>query len=405
MALTMSKVPHKSPGEQSEHFERHGVDYKTLFDIAPLGLVVYSKGGQALEANRSLLNMLGHESSEAGKQISLFDSENLKEFEILDFLAGALEGGTLRQMETSYTSESGQTSVLDIVAVPLVENDEIPERAVAFVQDVTAQKKIRDHLLSSEIRFRLLADKTPLGIAIVDHEGRIEYKNPVCTSLFSGTTEEISTLEECLDRVIPDVASRDMVATIVRGQKDQKVGEPEQQCVTVISRDGSSRNVRFRAFSLDGEKRVVICEDSTEMVRALEARRASEQKYVGLLENLTDVVYCLDVDGTLLSVNGSAARLLGYEPAEVIGQNIGQVIPESARKHIPTSLQKVLQEGVAQGVSKYRAKDGSTLYLEYSSTLIKPVDQPPYVVGVARDVTDRTRRDHLSRLGWMYTIL
>ena len=100
------------------------------------------------------------------------------------------------------------------------------------------------------------------------------------------------------------------------------------------------------------------------MVRALEARRASEEKYIGLLENLTDVVYCLDVDGTLLSVNRSAARLLGYEPGEVIGHNIAEIIPDAARKHVPANLQKVLQEGVAQGISKYRAKDGSIFYLE-----------------------------------------
>ncbi len=102
------------------------------------------------------------------------------------------------------------------------------------------------------------------------------------------------------------------------------------------------------------------------------------------MENLTDVVYCLDVDGKLLSVNKSAAKLLGYESGEVIGHNIAEVIPEWAREQVPTNLRKVLQEGVAQGISQYRGKDGSIFYLEYSSTLIQPDDQPAYVVGVAR---------------------
>ena len=244
-------------------------------------------------------------------------------------------------------------------------------------------------LLKSEMRFRLLAEQTPLGMAIVDHEGLFKYMNPMFTTLFGYSVQETPTLQACLDRMIPDVASRNMVVGLIRGQGDSEAGEEDQPHVTVLCKDGSSRNVRFRAFSLDEEKRVIICEDNSELVRALEARRASEEKYIGLLENLTDVVYCLDVDGTLLSVNKSAATLLGYEQGEVIGRNIAEVIPEWARKHVPGNLQKVLQEGVAQGISQYRGKDGSIFYLEYSSTLIQPDDQPAYVVGVARDVTDR----------------
>lgn len=253
------------------------------------------------------------------------------------------------------------------------------------------EREINDKilLLKSEMRFQLLAEKTPLAIAIVDHKGFLEYMNPMFTTLFGYSVKETPTLQACLTRVIPDEASRNMVAGLSRGQGDSIAGDEDQPHVAVLCKDGSSRNVRFRAFSLDDEKRVITCEDNSELVRALGARRASEEKYVGLLENLTDVVYCLDVDGTLLSVNKSAARLLGYKPGEVIGRNIAEVIPEWARKHVPGNLQKVLQEGVAQGISQYRGKDGSIFYLEYSSTLIQPDDQPAYVVGVARDVTDR----------------
>jgi PAS domain S-box-containing protein len=250
-------------------------------------------------------------------------------------------------------------------------------------------------LRKGEMRFQLLAEKTPLGIAIVDHEGLFNYD----TSSHAGySVKETPTLQACLDRVIPDVASRNMVVELSRGQKESKAGDANPKHVAVLCKDGSSLNVRFRAFSLDEEKRVIICEDNSELVRALEARRASEEKYIGLLENLTDVVYCLDVDGTLLSVNKSAARLLGYETGEVVGRNIAEVIPEWARRHVPGNLQKVLQEGVAQGISQYRGKDGSIFYLEYSSTLIQPDDQPAYVVGVARDVTDRIEKPKESKL-------
>jgi PAS domain S-box-containing protein len=339
----MPKASHDRPGVRSQLLKEREIDYKILCDAAPLGIFVYSKDGQVLGANEFLLNMLGSPSLEYTKQINLFAFNNLKRSGMSDFLAGALERGTPQQMETSYTSKWGKTSSFDIIAVPLTDDNSVPEKAVAFVQDITGHKKTKDHLVKSEMRFQLLAERTPLGIAIVDQEGLFEYMNPMFTTLFGYSVKETTTLQACLDMVIPDAASRNMVVGLSRGHRDLEVDEAEQQHVAVLCKDGSSLNVRFRAVPLDEEKQVIICEDNSELVRALGARRASEEKYIGLLENLTDVVYCLDVDGTLLSVNKSAATLLGYEPGEIIGRNIAEVIPEWARKHVPGNLQKVLQ--------------------------------------------------------------
>jgi PAS domain S-box-containing protein len=259
----MPKAPQEYTGKPSQSLHEWGTGYEIPFKAAPVGIFIYSKGGQVLSANKFLLELLGSPSLEATKGINLFSFNNLKRTGLSEFLAGAFEGEKTIHMEGSYTSKWGKTSSLNITVAPLLEDDSVPEKAIGIVREVTAQEKAREHLLESE------------------------------------------------------------------------------------------------------------------------------ERYVNSLEKLTDCIFRLGVDGTLLSVNRTRGGLLSYALEELVGSNIAEIIPEPVRRYVPENLQKLLQDGVAQGISQYRAKDGSIHYLEYRSTFIRPDDKPGYVVGVAHDVTDR----------------
>ncbi len=49
------------------------IDYRILFDAAPLGIFTYSSRGEVLGANQFLLDMLGSPSLEATKAVDLFE--------------------------------------------------------------------------------------------------------------------------------------------------------------------------------------------------------------------------------------------------------------------------------------------------------------------------------------------
>ena len=244
----MSRVSTESPGELSARLKEREMSYKILFDTAPLGIFMYSKDGQLLDATQFPLNMLGFPSLNTTKQINLFDYDKLKQSGISAFLESTLQHGTPQQMEVPYASKKGKTSFVNIISIPLIEENPFPEKAIALVQDITAQKKTQDCLLKSQIRFQLLADSIPLSVAIMDHEDHFEYMNPMFTTLFGHSVKETPTLQAWLDRVMPDITSRNIVVRLSRGQKNLEVRDADQQHVAVLCRDGSSRNVRFKHF-------------------------------------------------------------------------------------------------------------------------------------------------------------
>ncbi|MBI4964456.1 MAG: PAS domain S-box protein [Desulfomonile tiedjei] len=365
-------------------------ELKILFEKAPLGILTYSREGKIISANRFLVDLLGSPSVAATKQVNLFKFQNMIEAGISEVLAKALDSGGPQQIETLYVSKWNKRIWTKTIAFPVTDSKGNLEHGMAVVQDVTLLKQAEQQLRDSEEKFRLLTEKTPIGLAILDSSGSFEYFNPTFVAMFGYSVDEVPSLDKWMERVLDDSASMEVIQDAFLGGLEG-LASPEslEPCCEAQSKDGTSKKIRFKFFPLTDGKRVVVCEDCSQLFLAWSARRISEERYLGLLEHLTDFVYTLDAKGNVLGVNRAAARSMGYEPEELVGRNIRDLIPHEVSKQIAGNLEKVTDGGFSEGLSQYLAKDGSIHYLEYRSVAIRPGDRPHYVVGMARDVTDR----------------
>src|SRR5207244_9598821 len=91
--------------------------------------------------------------------------------------------------------------------------------------------------------------------------------------------------------------------------------------------------------SVGAIKRPLTFRNTKEEERAL---RASEQMYRDLVENASDLIYVIDLQGNFTSINRSAQRISGYTRAEALTMNSAQLVAseylESARKMIQRPL-------------------------------------------------------------------
>jgi PAS domain S-box-containing protein len=132
---------------------------------------------------------------------------------------------------------------------------------------------------------------------------------------------------------------------------------------------------------------------------AQEALRKSEERYRELFENANDIIYTLDLEGNLTSLNKAGERLTGYRFQELANKPIvGLVKPE----HVDVMRQMLDRKLTGETLTAYEieitAKDGSKLTLEVGSRLIYQDGQPSGVQGIARDVTARKRVEQALRV-------
>src|SRR5258705_2576472 len=136
----------------------------------------------------------------------------------------------------------------------------------------------------------------------------------------------------------------------------------------------------------------------TDRERAEEALRESEERYRDLVENANDVVYTLDLDGNLTSINKAAETITGYSREQLLGRNLIDLLtPESVEANRAMLTRKLEGEERTNYEMDLRSVDGRILTFEISSKLVYRDGKPTGVQGIARDITNRRHAEEALR--------
>jgi len=120
--------------------------------------------------------------------------------------------------------------------------------------------------------------------------------------------------------------------------------------------------------------------------------RKLEEKYRGILENMDDAYYEVNLKGDLTFFNQALAARTGYTREELMGMNYRQYMSRNCWRQVQDIFAKVYQTGRAVALFDYEInlKDGGKRFQESWVNLIMDKDNRPIGFrGMARDVTDR----------------
>src|SRR4029079_2598042 len=136
----------------------------------------------------------------------------------------------------------------------------------------------------------------------------------------------------------------------------------------------------------------------TDRERAEEALRESEERYRDLVENANDIVFSLDLEGNVTSINLSVEALTGSAQNELVVMNMSEFLtPVSTNSAREMTQRKLAGEERTNYEVEVTAKDGRLFTLEISSGLAMNHGKPIGVQGVGRDITTRRRAEETLR--------
>ncbi len=269
-----------------------------------------------------------------------------------------------------------------------------------------------ESLRGAEQRFRAIFDNTSDGIFVLDWDTRkFTMCNQSCLQMLGYTQEEFLRLS-IADLHAPD----DLPFVDTQIERLLQGAQPAGHDVRFRRKDGSIvfTDLSPRLLVLEGRRYILVAlKDMTERKRLEEELRQyaehleelvaartgelqeSEARYRSLYHTVADGIFVMGADGRIADVNDSVCAQLGYTRAELVGMPVSAV---SARPdfNLGEILDRLRAAGSLSYETTHRRKDGTTVPVELSITLVEYRGQPA-ILGVARDVTERKRAEEALR--------
>lgn len=168
--------------------------------------------------------------------------------------------------------------------------------------------------------------------------------------------------------------------------------------------DGSSRifdTIKVPLFNPDGSRQglVIIGRDITEKKEMALKLAESQQQYKSLFEYSPDIVYMMDLSGTITNLNPQYDVITGCKREEMIGKNIKNLLPKKYVRYLPKFISTVVEEikPVMYEVNIPHA-NGSRLILQCTSLPIIINGNIAGIIGYGSNVTKlRETEERLRR--------
>ncbi|MBI2748077.1 MAG: PAS domain S-box protein [Burkholderiales bacterium] len=134
-----------------------------------------------------------------------------------------------------------------------------------------------------------------------------------------------------------------------------------------------------------------------ERCRSHAALQESEDRYRDLVEHSEDLICTHQLDGRIGSINPWAAKVLGYEPAELLNMNVRDVLAPKWRPEFDDYIDRIKKDGVASGLMVVQTRTGEKRLWKYANSLRTEGVPVPIVRGMAHDVSEQMRAEAALR--------
>jgi len=420
------------PGSNSTQFDGdrssdHVRQLEQLLDRSPVPAYIKDRENRFTFANATMCERLGLSRSEVLGRTS----HELWPREIADALQANDErvltaGEALVTEET--TLESDGPHVFLSSKYPILDDAGRIVAVGGMSADITERKHAETEALMARTHLATAIESMTDAVSITDATGRLTGFNPAFVTFhrLAGSEACVDTLDRFADlfdifTADGDPAPQDQwpVSRALRGETgtDVEYGVRRKDTGETWVATYGYAALRNAAGEITGT--ITVGRDVTEqrrgeerlaqLERLIEAQAAlakSEDQFALVAENITDVIWTMDLDTMHFTyMTPSVERLLGYTPNEALALELDELLAPDSLERVGATLSSGI-EGAERGdtlglrvteVDQLR-KDGSIVATEVTTRFLPTPDGRLHaVLGITRDITERKRAEEALR--------
>jgi PAS domain S-box-containing protein len=398
-----SQVSEREKAEAEVRELARGLEAKIrrLVEANVVGIVMWNLEGAITGGNEAFLRMVQYDREDLASGRVRWTDLTPAEWRGHDqrAVADLQATGIFRPFEKEYFRKDGNR-------VPVLLGGALFEKGgnegVAFVLDLSEQKRAEDALRRSEQRWQTAFENSAIGMMMRDCSDRFIASNSVFQNMLGYTESELSELSnEDVTYHEDRRANLELIRELLEGRRQHFQIEKRYR-----RKDGTLLWARNNVALIPGIGDAApflfaVVEDITQRKQEESARRYSEERYRVVVETASDAVISLDESSAILLANPATTRVFGYDPAELIGKPLTILMPEFMRKLHEAGFKRYLATGQRhinwQGTELTGLrKNGQEFPVEVSfGELTK--DGHRVFTGFIRDISERKQAEEMRK--------
>ncbi len=276
--------------------------------------------------------------------------------------------------------------------------------AAVVSHDITERKQAEEALIASEENYRTIFNAVQDGIFIHDAQtGAILDVNQNVLEFAHCSLEEIRGLNiEDITQGEPPYTQKEALELI------RKASTAEPQTFKWRGKDRSGRlywwEINLKLVTIGNKECVLaVARNITGRLQAEEALQESERRYRLLAENVSDVIWTMNLNLEMTYVSPSAELLRGYTAQETVRQKLEEILTPASLDLALMTFAEALNFAQQENKDRNRTwsldleqncKDGSTIWAEvHSRFMYDDAGRPTGILGVTRNISDRKRAE------------
>ncbi len=317
-----------------------------------------------------------------------------------------LEQGCPCANEEWVSYPNGKMVCLETVKTPYSNPDGVLLGLIGISRDITERKRSEAALLENERRFRNVLEFAPIGMGLLTLDGRFTNVNQALCDLLGYTKVELESLS---NQEITHPVDYPACAAQYRQLLNGEMQGIQSELRLLHKRGGVvwvNLSVVMQRDTVDAPGYFI---GQVEDISAQHEVHEKDHFMASVLDNVFDGVVTIDEHNVIDSFNKAAERIFGYVAEEIIGKDVGMLMPQPYQQqhanyvhhYHATGQMKII--GVEREVVGKR-KDGSIFPLEIAVSEIKDGGTSRFI-GIVRDVTERKSAEEKMRHLAHYDVL